>query len=48
MDYENEMVARGGKEVRLSEANSIAMHDWDKVMQSPSTKKGMHVKEQVA
>ena len=41
--YETEMVARGGEEVRLSEANSVAMHDWEKVMQSPSWNKGMHV-----
>lgn len=40
-DYENEMIPRGGEEVRLSEANSIAMHDWEKVMQSPSVKKGL-------
>lgn len=42
-EYEDEMIPRGGEEVRLSEANSIAMHNWDKVMQSPSIKKGMNV-----
>ncbi len=41
--YEDEMIPRGGEEVRLSEANSVAMHDWEKVMQSPSINKGMHV-----
>lgn len=41
--YENEMRPRGGEEVRLSEANSIALHDWEKVMQSPSVNKGMYV-----
>lgn len=40
--YENEMRPRGGEEVRLSGANSIAMHDWEKVMQTPSVNKGMH------
>lgn len=32
----------GAEEVRLSEANTIAMRDWEKVMQSPSVKNGMH------
>ena len=41
--YEDEMIRRGGEEVRLSEANSVAMHDWEKVMQSPSINKGMNV-----
>ena len=41
--YEDEMRRRGGEEVRLSEANSVAMHDWEKVMQNPSMNKGMHV-----
>lgn len=45
--YEDEMIPRGGEEVRLSEANSIAMHDWEKVMQSPSMKKGMRVEAKV-
>ena len=43
ISYEDEMRRRGGEEVRLSEANSIAMHDWEKVMQSPSVNKGIHV-----
>lgn len=47
-DYENEMIPRGGEEVRLSEANSIAMHDWEKVMQSASVKKGLGVNHQAA
>ena len=41
--YEDEMRQRGGEEVRLSEANSVAMHDWEKLMRSPSMNKGMHV-----
>lgn len=34
--YEDEMVRRGGEEVRLSEANRAAMHDWEKVTLSDS------------
>lgn len=45
-DYESEMIPRGGEEVRLSEANSIAMHDWDLVSQSPIMKQGMRVSSQ--
>ena len=41
--YENEMRRRGGKQVRLSEANGVAVHDWEKVMQSPSVNMGAHV-----
>lgn len=41
-EYEAEMIARGGAEVRLSEQNSYMMHDWEKVKQSVSVKQGMH------
>lgn len=27
-EYETEMIQRAGEEVRLSEANSVAVHDW--------------------
>ena len=47
-DYETEMIPRTGEEVRLSEANSVAMHDWEKVMQSPSMNKGMNVEHKIA
>lgn len=40
-EYEKEMIARGGEEVRLSEENSIAIHDWRKVMESPSLRSGL-------
>ncbi|THZ83713.1 hypothetical protein D6C84_04702 [Aureobasidium pullulans] len=41
-EYEEEMIPRTGEEVRLSEKNSVAMHNW-KVKESPSMKKGMNV-----
>ncbi|OOQ88356.1 putative monooxygenase [Penicillium brasilianum] len=41
--YEDEMVARTGVEVRLSEENSEKMHDWTKIMNSPTVLKGMAV-----
>lgn len=41
--YEMEMKERGGEEVRLSEANSVAMHNREQVMLSPSVEKGMHL-----
>lgn len=41
VEYETEMVGRGGKEVRLSEVNSVALHNWKKVMESPSVRAGM-------
>lgn len=41
--YEDEMIARTGEEVRLSEENSVKMHDWTKIMQSPTMLKGMAV-----
>lgn len=39
--YENEMIPRGGEEVRLCEMNSIMMHDWEKLKKSPLMTKGM-------
>lgn len=39
--YETEMIARGGEEVRMSELNSVAVHEWGKVMESPSVRAGM-------
>ena len=42
--YEEEMIPRGGEEVRMSEKNCVHMHNWEKVMESPSVKKGMNVK----
>ncbi|RMJ29045.1 FAD binding domain-containing protein [Aspergillus sp. HF37] len=41
VDYEAEMIARGGEEVRMSEANTTAVHNWGKIMESPSVKRGM-------
>lgn len=46
--YEEEMIPRGGEEVRLSEENSVKMHKWSKAMQSPSLRKGMQVDMKVA
>lgn len=42
-EYEIEMIARGAEEVRLSEGNTVAVHDWRKIMESPSLKKGMTI-----
>ncbi|KAI1776395.1 FAD/NAD(P)-binding domain-containing protein [Hypoxylon cercidicola] len=39
--YETEMRARGGEEVRLSEMNSLMLHNWAKVEQSPLIKRGV-------
>ncbi|KAI1342076.1 hypothetical protein F5Y15DRAFT_331746 [Xylariaceae sp. FL0016] len=41
VDYEAEMIARGGEEVRLSEMNSFMLHDFSKVEQSPLMKRGL-------
>ncbi|KAM0322231.1 hypothetical protein ACHAPQ_009109 [Fusarium lateritium] len=47
--YETEMIDRTGEEVRLSEKNSVAVHDWRQIMESPSMKQGIQVKtEEVA
>ena len=39
-EYEAEMIARGGEEVRLSKLNTEMVHQWDKLMQSPLLQKG--------
>ncbi|KAB5575398.1 hypothetical protein GE09DRAFT_1091864 [Coniochaeta sp. 2T2.1] len=46
-EYETEMIQRAGEEVRLSEANSVAVHDWSKIGESPSVKKGMTVEAEI-
>lgn len=40
-EYETEMIARGGEEVRLSKTNTEMVHQWDKLMQSPLFQKGV-------
>ncbi len=40
-EYEDEMIKRGGEEVRLGERNTIMLHDWDKVLLSPVMRKGL-------
>ncbi|KAL8836588.1 MAG: hypothetical protein Q9176_006225 [Flavoplaca citrina] len=40
-EYEEEMIKRGGEEVRLGEMNTKMLHDWEKVLQSPVLKKGL-------
>lgn len=39
--YEEEMIARGGGEVRMSSTNTEMVHDWSKVQESPIMKSGM-------
>ncbi|KAF2013089.1 FAD/NAD(P)-binding domain-containing protein [Aaosphaeria arxii CBS 175.79] len=39
--FENEMIERGGKEVRDGTANTRLLHDWAKVQQSPFFTKGV-------
>ncbi|KAI1415289.1 FAD/NAD(P)-binding domain-containing protein [Hypoxylon sp. FL1857] len=39
--YESEMRPRSGEEVRFSETNSLMLHDWEKVRQSPLMKRGV-------
>ncbi|KAF2133040.1 FAD/NAD(P)-binding domain-containing protein [Dothidotthia symphoricarpi CBS 119687] len=39
--FEDEMIARGGKEVRDGTANTMLLHDWERVKQSPLFTKGM-------
>ncbi|CAJ2508236.1 Uu.00g094220.m01.CDS01 [Anthostomella pinea] len=41
--YETEMRARAGAEVRLSEMNSIMLHDYARVSESPLMKQGMSI-----
>ncbi|KAI2608859.1 FAD/NAD(P)-binding domain-containing protein [Hypoxylon fragiforme] len=40
-EYESDMRVRGGEEVRLSEMNSLMLHDWVKVQESPLLKRGL-------
>lgn len=39
--FEDEMISRGGTEVRDGTANTTLLHDWEKVKQSPLFTKGM-------
>jgi 2-polyprenyl-6-methoxyphenol hydroxylase-like FAD-dependent oxidoreductase len=39
--FEKEMVERGGTEVRDGTANTMMLHDWERVKQSPLFTKGM-------
>ena len=39
--YEEEMIKRGGEEIRLGEMNSKMLHNWEKVLQSPAIKTGL-------
>lgn len=43
--FEEEMIKRGGGEVRDSTTNTILLHDWEKVKQSPFFTKGMKKRE---
>ena len=40
--FEEEMIKRGGTEVREGTANTVMLHDWDRVRESPLFKKGMN------
>lgn len=40
-EFEDEMIKRGGAEVRDGTANTTLLHDWEKVKQSPLFTKGM-------
>jgi 2-polyprenyl-6-methoxyphenol hydroxylase-like FAD-dependent oxidoreductase len=40
--YEKEVKERAGMEVRVGTANTEALHDWEKVKQSPLFKKGLN------
>jgi hypothetical protein len=40
-NYESEMRARAGEEVRISVVNTIMLHDWEKVMKSPLMTAGL-------
>ena len=43
--FEEEMITRGGGEVRDGTANTMLLHDWEKVQQSPFFTKGMRKNE---
>jgi len=38
--YDQEVVKRGGEEVRVSKINTEMVHDWERVLQSPVLQKG--------
>lgn len=40
--YDEEVVERGAKEVRLSDENGHMVHDFDRVLNSPIAKKGLN------
>ncbi|OCK82076.1 FAD/NAD(P)-binding domain-containing protein [Lepidopterella palustris CBS 459.81] len=40
--FEDEMIARGGEEVRTSTTNTGMLHDWEKVMKSPVMTAGLN------
>lgn len=40
-EYEEEMIERGGGEVRMSTTNTTMVHDWSKFQESPVMKNGM-------
>jgi len=39
--YEEEMIKRAGAEVRISTQNTLMLHEWEKVLQSPIFQKGL-------
>ncbi|CAA9964487.1 FAD binding domain-containing protein [Pyrenophora teres f. maculata] len=39
--FEDEMITRGGTEVREGTANTVRLHDWERVRESPLFKNGM-------
>ncbi|KAI1390924.1 FAD/NAD(P)-binding domain-containing protein [Hypoxylon trugodes] len=41
-EFEKEMRTRGGEEVRNSEMNSLMVHNWEKLEQSPLMKRGVN------
>ncbi|KAL7778987.1 hypothetical protein CFE70_008490 [Pyrenophora teres f. teres 0-1] len=40
--FEDEMITRGGTEVREGTANTVRLHDWERVRESPLFKNGMN------
>lgn len=38
--YDAEMIARGGEEVRVSKMNTEMIHQWENLMQSPVMQRG--------
>ena len=40
VEYENEMIARAGEEVKMGKMNTEMVHDWPKLMESPFMKMG--------